>query len=68
MHKTDGVYHFLQGGRGDAVLLSVLYDTGARVQELIGLSAGDVRLDPPAQLRFLGKGRGCVIPHAYIRE
>ena len=44
-------------GRRDAVLLSVLYDTGARVQELIDLSAGDVRLDPPAQLRLLGKGR-----------
>jgi integrase/recombinase XerD len=32
-------------GRRDAVLLSVLYDAGARVQE------------PPAQLRLLGKGR-----------
>src|SRR5438067_7264120 len=44
-------------GRRDAVLLSVLYDTGARVQELIDLSVGDVRLDPPAQLRLMGKGR-----------
>lgn len=44
-------------GRRDAVLLSILYDTGARVQELINLSVGDLRLDPPAQLRLLGKGR-----------
>jgi len=44
-------------GRRDAVLLSLLYDTGARVQELIDLSVGDVRLDPPAQLRLMGKGR-----------
>jgi integrase/recombinase XerD len=44
-------------GRRDAVLLSVLYDIGARVQELTDLSVGDVRLDPPAQLRLLGKGR-----------
>lgn len=44
-------------GRRDAVLLSVLYDTGARVQELIDLSAGDVRLDPPPQVRLMGKGR-----------
>src|SRR5438552_314465 len=44
-------------GRRDAVLLSVLYDAGARVQELIDLSVGDVRFDPPAQLRLLGKGR-----------
>lgn len=46
-----------RGGRRDAVLLSILYDTGARVQELIDLSAGDVRLDPPAQVRLMGKGR-----------
>jgi len=44
-------------GRRDAVLLSILYDTGARVQELIDLSVGDVRLDPPAQVRLMGKGR-----------
>ena len=46
-----------RGGRRDAVLLSVLYDTGARVQELIDMSAGDVRLEPPAQIRLFGKGR-----------
>lgn len=46
-----------RAGRRDAVLLSVLYDTGARVQELIDISAGDVRLDPPAQIRLVGKGR-----------
>src|ERR1700674_2936167 len=44
-------------GRRDAVLLSVLYDTGARVQELIDLNAGDVRLDSPAQVRLMGKGQ-----------
>jgi site-specific recombinase XerD len=44
-------------GRRDAVLLSVLYDTGARVQELIDLNADDVRLDPPPQVRLMGKGR-----------
>lgn len=44
-------------GRRDAVLLSVLYDTGARVQEVIDLSARDVRLDAPAQVRLTGKGR-----------
>jgi integrase/recombinase XerD len=44
-------------GRRDAVLLSVLYDTGARVQELIDLDVGDVRLSSPAQVRLTGKGR-----------
>lgn len=43
-------------GRRDAVLLSVLYDTGARVTELIDLSVRDVRLESPAQIRIVGKG------------
>lgn len=46
-----------QDGRRDAVLLSVLYDTGARVQELIDMSVGDLRLMNPAQIRLFGKGR-----------
>jgi integrase/recombinase XerD len=44
-------------GRRDAVLLSVLYDTGARCQEILDLSARDVRLDTPAHVRLTGKGR-----------
>ena len=44
-------------GRRDAVLLSLMYDSGARVQELIDLSLRDVRLDTPAQVRLTGKGR-----------
>lgn len=44
-------------GRRDAVLLSVLYDTGARVQELIDLSVRDVRLGSPAHVHLTGKGR-----------
>ena len=45
------------GGRRDAVLLSLLYDTGARVQELIDLSVRDVRLGAPARVHLTGKGR-----------
>jgi len=44
-------------GRRHTVLLCLLYDTGARVQEVIDLSVRDVRLDAPAQIRFTGKGR-----------
>lgn len=44
------------GGRRDAVLLSLLYDTGARVQEIIDLNIRDVRLETPAQIRLTGKG------------
>jgi integrase/recombinase XerD len=46
-----------RAGRRDAVLLSLRYDAGARVQELLDLSARDVRLASPAQLRITGKGR-----------
>jgi site-specific recombinase XerD len=44
-------------GRRDLTLLCVLYDTGARVQELVDLRVGDVRLEPPAILTLTGKGR-----------
>ena len=37
-----------RAGRRDAILLSLLYDTGARVQELIDLSMRDV---PPGEPR-----------------
>lgn len=46
-----------RAGRRNAVMLSVLYDTGARSQELVDISVGDVRLDAPAQVRLMGKGR-----------
>jgi site-specific recombinase XerD len=45
------------GGRRDAAMLSLLYDTGARVQELVDLSVKDIRLDFPAKVRLYGKGR-----------
>ncbi len=40
----------------DAILLSVLYDTGSRVQELINIRVKDVRLSSPAVIRLHGKG------------
>lgn len=43
-------------GRRDLALISVLYDTGARVQELIDLNAGNVRLQEPATVTLIGKG------------
>ncbi|MCL1882322.1 MAG: site-specific integrase [Defluviitaleaceae bacterium] len=65
-------------GRRDLTLLSVLYDTGARVQELIGLRVRDVRLDTPAVVTIHGKGNKTrVVPimkdtasllESYLRE
>lgn len=43
-------------GRRDLVLLTTLYDTGARVQELINLVVRDIRLDQPSTIAIKGKG------------
>jgi site-specific recombinase XerD len=43
-------------GRRDLLLLSLLYDTGARVSELIDLKVKDVRLDDYPVVRLTGKG------------
>jgi integrase/recombinase XerD len=43
-------------GRRDLTLLSVLYDSGCRVQELANLRVRDVVLDNPAVLILTGKG------------
>ena len=44
-------------GERDYVLLALLYDTGARVQELLNLKPSDFRLESPAFVRITGKGR-----------
>ena len=44
-------------GRRDHALLVLLYDTAARVQEIIDLRVRDVRLDQPATVTLHGKGR-----------
>jgi len=44
-------------GRRDHLLLAILYNTGARIQEALNLSPGALRLDPPFQVRLFGKGR-----------
>ena len=44
-------------GRRDMVMLTILYDTAARVSELIDIRICDVRLDVPAVITLHGKGR-----------
>jgi len=44
-------------GQRDAVLLAVLYNTGARVSEAIGLRITDVLVDRSSALQLHGKGR-----------
>ncbi|KAB2951503.1 tyrosine-type recombinase/integrase [Heliorestis acidaminivorans] len=43
-------------GRRDLALMVILYDTGARVQELIDLKVCDVRLTKPTTITLTGKG------------
>lgn len=43
-------------GRRHLVLLTVLYDTGARVSELVDICIRDIRLDFPAVITLHGKG------------
>jgi site-specific recombinase XerD len=43
-------------GRRDLTLLSLMYDTGARVQETIDLTPSMLRLDKPPTIKILGKG------------
>jgi len=44
-------------GRRDRVLLQLLYNTGARVSELIGIRVDDLELDVTPSVRLHGKGR-----------
>jgi integrase/recombinase XerD len=44
-------------GRRDYLLLAILFNTGARVQEILDLRACDLQLTKPYQVRLLGKGR-----------
>jgi integrase/recombinase XerD len=44
-------------GRRDRALILLLYNTGARVQEVVDADVGDVHLDPVACVLLEGKGR-----------
>ncbi len=44
-------------GVRDKALLILLYNTGARVSEIVELKMADLRLDGTAQVKFLGKGQ-----------
>jgi integrase/recombinase XerD len=43
-------------GQRDYTLFALMFNTGARVQEVLNLRRRDVRLDAPSQVRLLGKG------------
>jgi integrase/recombinase XerD len=61
--SLDGIKLLLQQpdiktvkGRRDLSRLSLMYDTGARVQEIIDLTPCMLRLDKPPTIKIIGKG------------
>ena len=53
LEKPD---HQSKSGLRDRTLLSLLYDSGARVQELADLKVGDIRTEMPSTVKLTGKG------------
>lgn len=43
-------------GERDIVLLSILYDSGARAQEMCDLCVGDIYFSKPTKVKLHGKG------------
>jgi integrase/recombinase XerD len=56
-HVLNAVDQSTRDGRRDYALLATLFNTGARVQEILDLRACDVQLTKPFQVRLFGKGR-----------
>jgi integrase/recombinase XerD len=56
-HVLSQIDRLAKHGERDYVLLSVLYDTGARIQELLDLTPRDFHLETPPFARVRGKGR-----------
>jgi len=44
-------------GRRDYALLALMFNSGARAQEIVDLSACDLQLESPKQVKLFGKGR-----------
>lgn len=53
----DAVDRTCPAGRRDYALLATMFNTGARVQEILDLRGSDLRLTKPLQARLVGKGR-----------
>lgn len=44
-------------GRRHLAMLALMYDSGARVQEIIDLTPSSIRFEPPYIIKILGKGK-----------
>jgi site-specific recombinase XerD len=52
----DAIDRGSSAGERDFALLALMFNTGARVQEVLDLRLRDVRFDHPQQVRLVGKG------------
>lgn len=52
-----GIDRKTPAGRRDYAMFSLMFNTGARVQEILDLRVRDVRFEPPCQVRLSGKGK-----------
>ena len=52
----SGIDRKTPAGRRDYAMFSLMFNTGARVQEILNLRVRDVRLELPCQVRLAGKG------------
>ena len=59
--SVDAIKLLLEAAQADGIrdlaLLSLMYDSGARVQEIADLVVSDVRLEKPGTVKLTGKGR-----------
>ena len=53
----NGIDRSSPSGQRDYTLFALMFNTGARVQEILNLRIRDLRLDPPCQVRLQGKGQ-----------
>ncbi len=52
-----GIDRSTPSGRRDYAMFALMFNTGARVQEILNLRVRDVRLESPFQVRLAGKGK-----------
>ena len=53
----DAISKDTWSGRRDKIMFQLMYNTGARVSEIIDLKVSDIRTEPKGIIHILGKGR-----------
>lgn len=53
----EQIHNDTKAGRRDLALLSLTYQAGARAQEIVDLTIGNIRWEKPYQIMVTGKGR-----------